>query len=244
MPAGQDLIFFDSPEDWVTIVNTTRRAVKKGENSHIPIPGFDLGVSLNEEYVAVVAGTTQGKPNWFFAGDITQVYSFSPGRGNSILGKIQPPRARLAINRLQLIETNRISTDNFRLKYTPPTWFKDCSIRVYKYIGDKLNFVEDTLFDIGNALGIDPSSPEGKIALGFAALRDDIDQNFTELNNRIDEDIDSEEQQEQELSRRLSQMNAGIYTLAEGISQLLPASEANDLTQNVQTRLDLDLGFL
>ena len=188
MPAGQDLIFFDTPEDWQVIVNISRTAVTAGENSHIPISGFDLGVSLNDEYIAVVAGTTQGKPNWFFAGDITQVYSFSRGGSNPILGKIQPPRTRLAINRLQLVETNRISTDNFRLKYTPPSWFKDCTIRVYKYTGDKLNFVEDTLFQIGNALGIDPSSPDGKIALAFAALRDDIDQQFADLNSRLGND--------------------------------------------------------
>ena len=186
MPAGTDLIFFDNPEDWQVIVNTSRTAQTFGENSFIPIAGFDLGVTLNEEYIAVIAGTTEGKPTWFFAGDITQVYSFAPGAGNPILGKLQPERTRLAINRLQLVETNRISTDSFRLKYTPPAWFRDCTIRVYKYTGNKLNFVEDTLFDIGNALGIDPNTPDGKIALALAAIRDDIDTNFAELNRRLD----------------------------------------------------------
>ena len=88
------------------------------------------------------------------------MYDFARGGNNPLLGKIEPNRTRLALNRLQLVETNRVSTDPFRLRYTPPAWFKDCAIRVYKYVGRKDNFVEDTLFDIGNALGIDPNNEE------------------------------------------------------------------------------------
>ncbi len=186
MPAGQDLIFFGTPEDWSLIANVSKTSRTITENTHEPIAGFDLGVSLNEEYIAVIAGTTKGKSTWHFAGDIAQVYSFSPGAGNPLLGKIQPTRTRLAINRLQLVETNRISTDSFRLKYTPPAWFKNCTVRVYKYTGDKLNFVEDTLFDIGKTLGIDPAHPEGKISLAFASLRNDFDQSFEALQRQLE----------------------------------------------------------
>ena len=244
MPAGQDLIFFDTPEDWSLIANVSKTSRTITENTHEPIKGFDLGVSLNEEYIAVIAGTSGAKSTWHFAGDIAQVYSFSPGAGNPLLGKIQPTRTRLAINRLQLVETNRISTDSFRLKYTPPAWFKNCTIRVYKYTGDKLNFVEDRLFDIGNALGLDPASSEENLTVALAALKTDIEQRFHDLNERIDQDNQAAEQENLELLNQLNQIDAAIYTIAEGIAQLLPPDSGNDLRQSTQQRLDLDLGFL
>ena len=244
MPAGTDLIFFDNAEDWETVVNTSRTARIINPNSHTPIPEFDLGVELNTDYVAVVAGTTSGKSTWFFAGSVTQVYDFAPGGANPVLGKIKPKRTPLAINRLQVVETNRISTDSFRLQYSPPSWFKDCTIRVYKYTGDKLNFVEDSLFKIGNALGVDPNNPDGKVALALAALRDDIDISFTELLARLDDtDVASDEAQLQ-LIEQVNQLDAGVFTLAEGLAELLPPDRGNQIIENTQRRLNLDLGFL
>ncbi|MDJ0593442.1 MAG: hypothetical protein QNJ72_26230 [Pleurocapsa sp. MO_226.B13] len=186
MSACQDLIFFDNSEDWELIVNETRDAVQVGENSYIPIGSFDLGVSIENKYVAVVASTTSGRPTWVFAGDITQVYDFAPGGSNPILGKVRPQPFKLFINRMQVIPTGRISPAPFRLQYTPPAWFKDVAIRVYAYTGDKLNFVEDALFDLGNALGIDPNNPDGLVSLAFASLRDLIEQKFQEVCDKID----------------------------------------------------------
>jgi hypothetical protein len=211
MPAGTDLIYFNAPEDWELVTNETRTAEIINENSHTPIPSFDLGVSLNVDYIAVVAGTSLGKPNWFFAGDITQVYAFAPGAGNPVLGSIKPERTRLAINRLQVVETNRISLDPFRLQYTPPSWFKNCTIRVYKYIGETENFVEDTLFDIGNALGIDPNNPNGKITLALAAIRDEVRTSQQELSQQI---TDCCNQLRQQLSgSQFSTTGGGNFTI-------------------------------
>ena len=244
MPAGTDLIFFDNSQDWQVIVNTSRIATRLPGDRFVPISSFDLGVSLKTDYIAVVAGTTEGKSNWFFAGDITQVYDFSPGRGNPILGEIKPERTRLAINRLQLVETNRVSTDNFRLQYTPPYWFRDCTIRVYQYTGDKLNFVEDSLFEIGNALGIDPNQPEGRIIEALLALKLDIENQFIDISEKLEvEDVASEEAQLQ-LIEKMNQLNAGVYTIAEGLADLLPGDRGEQIRSQTQNRLNLDLGFL
>lgn len=244
MPAGTDLIFFNTPEDWQTIVNTSRTAQVVTENSHEPIAAFDLGVSLDEEYIAVVASTSSARATWRWAGEISQVYDFAAGGSNPILGSAQPRRNPLWINTLQIVETTRISTDRFRLKYHPPSWFKNCTIRVYKYTGDKLNFVKDTLFDIGNALGIDPNNPDGLVALGLAAIRDDINTNFQELQGQLNDGLTEEEQEFDDIQTQLNQIDAGIYTLAEGIAQLLPAQQAADIRRTTQDRLNLDLGFL
>lgn len=244
MPAGTDLIFFDNSTDWELVANQVRNAQQVGENAYVPIPAFNLGLSLDTDYVAVVATTTSGKSTWQFAGDINQVYDFPVAPGNPVLGTIQPIRTRLFINKLTLVETNRVSTDNFDLRYQPPYWFKDCAIRVYAYRGDKLNFVEDSLFQIGNALGVDENNPNGLLALSLAALRDDIDSSFNELKNQLAEvDVASEDAQ-LALIEQINQLDAGVYTVIEAVGELLPTDRADSFKQSAQQRLNLDLGFL
>ena len=244
MSAGTDLIFFDNPEDWTTIVNTSRTAQSLPGNNFVPIPEFDLGVTLDEEYIAVIVGTTQGKPSWFLGGDISQSYNFAPGTGNSVLGQIQPKRIRLALNRLQLVETNRVSTESFGLKYSPPYWFRDCTIRVYKYTGDKLNFVEDSLFDIGNALGVDPNQNESLIGSQLQVIEELISDKFLELQLSREAEEQLDNLREQDLVRLVSQLDAGIYTVTEAVAELLPEDRAERYKEAAKNRLDLDLGFL
>lgn len=244
MPAGTDLIFFDDSDDWEVVVNINRDAQVLPGDRYVPIPAFDLGVELKSDYIAVVAGTTQGKTNWFFAGDITQVYDFAPGGSNPVLGKIKPERTRLAINRLQLVETNRVSTDSFRLQYQPPYWFRDCTIRVYKYKGEKLNFVEDSLFQIGNALGVDSNRPDGRIIEALLAVKLDLENQLNAINERLDDGEGASEATQQQLLEQINQLDAGVYTLAEGLADLLPGDRGEQIRRNTQSRLDLDLGFL
>lgn len=120
MSAGQDLIFFDNPQDWQVVADRTFQAQLVGENSHVPILPQDLGVSLSEPYIAVVVGTADSKPSWYFGGDIRQIYNFSPGSGNPVLGNVQTEPTRLALDKLQVVDTGRISPDNYRLRYHPP----------------------------------------------------------------------------------------------------------------------------
>lgn len=244
MPAGTDLIFFDNSQDWEQVANTVRNAVRRGENAYEPIPAFNLGLSLNTDYVAVIATTTSGKPTWQFAGDINQVYNFPKGTPDSILGRIQPVRTRLFINKLQLVETNRVSTDNFDLRYQPPYWFRDCAIRVYKYVGDKVNFVEDTLFDIGNALGTNPNTEGTALSIQFDLLEALINTKFEQLRQENEEFQQVDIQDRLEIFDQINQLDAGIYTLAEGLSDLLPQDQGQQLRQVTRDRLNLDLGFL
>ncbi len=244
MPAGNDLIFFDNSEDWRVAANISKTAANINENSHTPIPPTDLGVSLFSDYIAVIAGTTSGKPSWQFAGDIRQIYNFAPGGNNPVTGLIQSPPTRLFINKLQIVETTRISPDRFGLKYTPPFWFKDCTVRVYEYTGDALNFVEDTLFDIGNALGIDPNTPGGLISSHLSVIEELITDKFIELNEGRAAEAQLDNLKEQQLRAQINQSSAGIYTLAEGLAALLPPDQGEALRQVTRNRLNLDLGFL
>ena len=244
MPAGQDLIFFDNSEDWELIVNRNFRSTLVTENAHVPIPPQDLGVSLDAPYIAVIVGTAEAKPSWYFAGDIRQVYDFARGGGNPVLGLIQNEPTRLAINKLQIVDTGRISPDNYRLRYQPPYWFKSATIRVYQYTGDALNFVEDTLFSIGNALGIDPNTPGGLIEPQLTVIEELITDKFRELEERQTAEIQLDDLREADLRARMGQTDAGIYTIAEGLAALLPQGQAEALRRVTQDRLNLDLGLL
>ena len=46
------------------------------------------------------------------------------------------------------------------------------------------------------------------------------------------------------LFTQINQIDAGIYTLADGIADLLPGDKGSEIRQQTQNRLDLDLGFL
>ena len=89
MSAGQDLIFFDNSEDWQVVADVTTVAQTLPGDRFVPISQIDLGVSLDCEYIACVAGTSSGKASWQFAGDIRQIYNFVPGGNNPILGIVQ-----------------------------------------------------------------------------------------------------------------------------------------------------------
>ena len=244
MPAGVDLIFFDNSEDWTLSTQQTRTAVRRGLNAYEPIPAFTLGLSLDTDYVAIIATTNSGKPTWQFAGDINQVYDFPVAPGNPLLGKIQPVRTRIFLNKLTLVETNRVSTDSFDLRYQPPYWFRDCAIRVYSYSGDKLNFVEDSLFQIGNALGVDENRQDGRIIEALLALKLDLETGFEELSSSSDTNGDATSEVQEQIIVEVEQLKAGVFTLSEGIADLLPGDRGEQIRQQTRNRLDLDLGFL
>lgn len=102
MSLSQDLISFDNLDDWELVATEQRDATLVGENSYIPIGSFDLGVTLEVEFIAVVAITGSAKPTWVFAGDITQVYDFAPGGSNPITGTVRPQPFKLFIDRMQV----------------------------------------------------------------------------------------------------------------------------------------------
>ena len=66
--------------------------------------------------------------------------------------------------------------------------------------------------------------------------------------NRINQSLADIEQQiadlSNEFSTQINQRNAGIYSLAQGISQLLPNTQARQLKQRTRRRLDLNNNFL
>ena len=252
MSACDDFLFFDLPEDWEQIISTVKVSEVIGDKSNKPIDAFDLGVNLNNSYLAVLIQTTQGKPTWRFGGELRQVWNFPKGQEtNANLGKIQSNRQVLSINKLQIIKLEKPTSNTFDLRYYPPPWFRDVIVIAWKYIGEVENFVKDTLFDIGNQLGVGTTEPPSNSVLT------QIQTQIEALNNTLT-DLQSFQSQDfvavldainalntdSNLLQQLNQLDAGIFTLFEALKNLIPESEASQLESNLRTRLDLQEEFL
>jgi hypothetical protein len=150
-----DLIKFDLPEDWALTISRSETATIIKENTHSPIPAFDLGIQTTAPYVAIVVQTTQGKVTWKYGGELRQAWSFPSGAAiGGALNVAQSKENALFLNKVQLVKLNPNSLQPCRLRYLPPYWFKDVIIFGWEYRGTIENFVKDTLFDIGNKVGI------------------------------------------------------------------------------------------
>lgn len=259
MSACDDFLFFDLPEDWEQIAQVIKQSEVIGNKSNKPIDAFDLGVNLDNSYVAVLIQTTQSKSSWRFGGELRQVWNFPKGQQtNSNFGKIKSSRQVLPINNLQIIKLVKPTSDTFDLRYYPPPWFKDVIVIAWRYIGEVENFVKDTLFDIGNQLGINDSGQSSNNILteiqaqselirnsvadlnaSVAALQDFQTQDFTAIIEAVNAlNTDSN------LLQQLNQLDAGIFTLFEALKNLIPQDQADQLEGSLRTRLDLQDEFL
>lgn len=258
MGACDDFIFFDLPEDWERIVNQSRTATIITETTHTPILPFDLGVNLAETYLAIFAQTTQGRPTWRFAGELRQVWEFPKGAQTSqTLSKIQSDPIPVFLDKLQIVELVTLTTGNFELKFQPPPWFKDVLVSVWKYNGEVDNFVKDTLFDIGNQLGVGTGGDPSSIS-ALLETQSELITNSTETINTLISDLQASQEAnyldlidavnsletDSNLLTQLNQLDAGIFTLFEAIRNLIPPSEANQLETTLRVRLDLNEEFL
>ncbi len=191
-----------------------------------------------------------GKPTWRYGGELRQVWNFPKGQEtNSNLGKIQSSRQVLSINKLQIIKLEKPTSDTFDLRYYPPPWFRDVIVIAWKYNGEVENFVKDTLFDIGNSLSVANTEPSGILA----DLQDQIATLNSTLQNFQDLQGDQIEilfqaiqdlEQNSNLIEQLNQLDAGVYTLFEALSLLIPSEQAQTIGTNLTTRLNLQEEFL
>ena len=250
MSACDDFLFFDAPEDWEQIASIVRQSTVVGDQSNAPIPAFDLGVNIDNQYLAVLIQTTQGKPTWRYGGDLRQVWGSPKGQQTSSnLSEILSDRETLGVNRLQIIKLKKPTSNLFNVRYYPPPWFKDVIVIAWKYTGEVDNFVKDTLFDIGNALGTGTIEPEGILAdlqdqivslsTTIQALQETQSDEFLIITQAI-QDL----AQNSNLIEQLNQIDAGLYNLFEALQILIPSDQAATIENSLITRLNLQEEFL
>ena len=112
-----------------------------------PIPEQICPLLLHTPFVCVFASSTTKRPNWHYAGRLTQKMSTG-----IIVGGIHDAIAvqkQIFFDRLQLIQLADFASD-FALSFKPPFWLTSFSILVWEFTG-QVTSVEQQSIAAGNA---------------------------------------------------------------------------------------------
>ena len=96
------------------------------------IPSFLINAEFNSPYVAVGIKVTAAGENWRFGGHLAQEFSF-PGSGYRNSGKAFFRTEELIINNVSIIEIPVITGQPYKLRFFPPTWFRDLRLEIWEY---------------------------------------------------------------------------------------------------------------
>lgn len=221
------LIDPQSASDWSLAVEAYRTIAPEG----FAIPSFSLGANFTSQFIAVTVTANNQKSTWNAGGYLSQIYNFP---SFSLTGHAY----FVGINRQNLIKLQKLAPGAFDLVYSPPDYFEDVRIRVWEYVGatifDTINNVEDVVEAIENL----------NLSSQISFLRSLIEEKTEDLTADNVTLIAELNLLKTELLQQLYEIDAGIYSLAEGIGALLPEEAANQLSSTTQRRLNLIPGML
>lgn len=219
-----------SPEQdgvWNLRATVTREPVVLNNYKRF-IPSFLIPGEFNSQFVAVGIKVTGSGENWRFGGFLSQEFNFSTS-GYREEDKAFFRTEDLMINNVTLLKLPVATDKPYRLRFFPPTWFRDLTLEIWEYTGTVV------IDNGGSSPGLTQliERLENTVINGFSSNKLDLGEIAA---NNVEERLI--------ILTQLQQIDAGIYTLAEGLSNLLPPQQAQELKQTAQNRLDLDLGFL
>ncbi len=99
------------------------------------IPSFSIPAEFTSEFVAVGIEVTASGENWRFGGHIAQQFDF-PSSGFRHPGKAFYRTEDLIINDVTIINIPIVSGEPYKLRYFPPTWFRDLRFTIWEYTGE------------------------------------------------------------------------------------------------------------
>ncbi len=111
------------------------------------IPSFSIPASFTSQFVAVGIEVTASGENWRFGGHIAQEFSF-PSSGFKHSGKAFYRTEDLMINDVTIINIPIVSGEPYRLRYFPPTWFRDLRFTIWEYTGESSNSVPQDALEV------------------------------------------------------------------------------------------------
>lgn len=116
---------------WVLRDTVTPELVTLDNNKQY-IPSFLINAEFNSPYVAVGIKVSSSGENWRFGGHLAQEFSF-PGSGYRNSGKAFFTTEELIINNVSIIEIPVITGQPYKLRFFPPTWFRDLRLEIWEY---------------------------------------------------------------------------------------------------------------
>lgn len=232
--------------DWVEVANVTRSASLDESGKPQRIPSFNLNATIDKRFIAVQVTSIAAKSSWVAGGYISQKYNF-PGFSSTLTSHY------LKLNSINLLELKEADNYTSDLVFYPRIYFEDVQIKVWKYVGEEISFLENTLTDIQQSIDnvslgeIDLSEIITKLNI----ISENLDNSYLDLADDLADVIAQITETQQELANidinvltQLNQVDAGIFTLFEAIKNLIPPGESSDLEAALKIRLDLNEEFL
>lgn len=232
--------------DWEQIADITKTAPLDENGKSLRIPKFSLETSIDKRFIAVRVTSQAAKSTWIAGGYIAQQYNF-PSFSVTLNSHY------LKLNATNLIELQENANYTCNLFFYPRTYFEDVQVKVWKYLGEEIFFLENILTDIQQSV-IDNSTNNidlSEIVDKLNTLSTNLDNSYLDLTDDLTNVVTQINALQESLSNidtdvliQLQQLDAGIFTLFEAIRSLIPVTEANQLENSLRTRLDLSEEFL
>ncbi len=232
--------------DWTEVANVSRSAPLNESGKPQRIPAFSLNTSIDKRFVAVQVTSQAAKSTWIAGGYIAQQYNF-PGFSVTLNSHY------LKLNSINLVELKENANYPSNLIFYPRTYFEDVQVKVWKYVGEEISFLEDILTDIQQSVA--NKSPDNidfsEIINKLNTISQNLDNSYLDLADDLSDVIsqitviqDSLSNIDLNVLTQLNQVDAGIFTLFQALKNLIPPDESNELETALKFRLDLNEEFL
>ena len=192
------------------------------------IDPFLLGKGLYSSYLAVGVSVGNSKDTWRHGGYIAQAFNF-PATSYSQVGQGLARSQDLLIDSVSIVKLPIVTNVAYSLYYFPLKYFERVRVQVWEYTGET---------------GDIDTSKTSLRKEDVNLITESIATEFGDRQIDIQELTETSKQDKLEIITQLNQIDAGIYTLAEGLAELLPIEKGQQLQQNTRTRLNLDMGFI
>ncbi|BAU65661.1 hypothetical protein STA3757_30500 [Stanieria sp. NIES-3757] len=136
-----DLIQPNNPENWQLRTTAIKQAETTGENSHVPMDSFDLGLDFTSFFLLAEVTANYRKSTWKYGGTLSPLYYVDTD-------KIFNRGFSLRIRRTKLIIIENPVAIPYKLQFDPPSWFKDLTLRVWEYVGEINNEIRERLISV------------------------------------------------------------------------------------------------
>ena len=167
------LITPEAEEAWRLRSSVTKQPIQLANYKRY-IPSFLISGTFQSQFVAVGIKVTASGENWRFGGFFAQEFSFDSS-GYKEADKAFFRTEELLINNVTVLKLPVTTDKPYRLRYFPPTWFRDLTLEIWEYTG--------IVVDSGSGSNTETSSL-------LKEIKDLVSIVFIDLNNRLDrEDV-------------------------------------------------------
>ena len=190
------------------------------------IPSFLIEGEFNSQFVAVGIKVTASGENWRFGGFLAQEFNFD-STGYQEANRAFFCTKDLLINNITIIRLPLVTNKPYKLRFFPPTWYRDLTLQIWEYTGEIVN--------TGNNNSIDYSQE-------LQEIKNLVSVGFIDLNNRLDrEDVPAKLT---DISVRLERIEQALsLPLLDTSDDFTVSKSSNNFGAFSATNTNINLGY-